>query len=58
MLQVRLPTGTVIQVQRGWSNYMNTAIYLSVADYGQTEGRDMNLERRSVVKKYWVTLRM
>ena len=46
VLQVRLPTGTVIQVQRGWRNYMNTAIYLSVADYDQTEGRDMNMRRR------------
>ena len=45
VLQVRLPTGTVIQVQRGWQNYMNTAIYLSVADYGQTEGRNMNVRK-------------
>ena len=41
VLQVRLPTGTVIQIQGGWL-YMNTAIYLSAADYGQIEGRDVN----------------
>ena len=45
MLQVRLPTGTVILVEVGWLNYMNSVIYLSVADYGQTEGRDMNGRR-------------
>jgi hypothetical protein len=41
VMQVRLPTGTVIQMQGNW-RYMNTVIYLSAADYGQIEGRDMN----------------
>jgi len=42
MLQVRLPTGTVILVEIAFMQYMNSVIYLSVSDYAQTEGRDIN----------------
>jgi len=52
MFQVRLPTGTVVQVQRGWQKFMNTVIYLSAADYAQTEGRDMTRVR------WWGELRI
>ena len=50
VLQVRLPTGTVIQVEVGWRNYMNSVIYLSVSDYAQTEGRDINRRRYRLIK--------
>ncbi|KAK2166189.1 hypothetical protein NP493_1334g01011 [Ridgeia piscesae] len=36
--KVRLPTGTVIQVKRVGGVFLNTVIYLSTADYNQTEG--------------------
>ena len=39
MFQVRLPTGTVIQVKRVGGVFLNTVIYLSAADYNQTEGK-------------------
>ena len=39
VFQVRLPTGTVIHVRRVGGVFLNTVIYLSAADYNQTEGK-------------------
>ena len=39
VFQVRLPTGTVIHVKRVGGVFLNTVIYLSTADYNQTEGK-------------------
>ena len=38
----------MIKIQRFWGTFMNTVIYLSAADYEQTEGKsDYNLALRN-----------
>ena len=48
MFQVRLPTGTVIHVKTVGGVFLNTVIYLSTADYNQTEGKVTKHEEISI----------